>query len=209
MDQLNTLRRWSGRPGPLLLLTSLAVLLVMLAMSEYWRDRMPPTQGSFASALPLTHQYQESPTAFVFSYPEGWLYNIPQYNTLIIGPEALFQMEPSPSVVVQRNLGLISEESLAAMLDTYLRRGPLHGNHAWLIIDEPYETRLSGRPAWSIALQGRDLAAIESEELHVQITVTQADNLMVYILVVTTPVAQRQQHANTLAAILASVEIRE
>ncbi len=210
---LKTTLRWlTGRPWPLLPLICLLLLAVFLAIGAYWDERQPrqpqlPT--SFASALPLQHEYRESPTAFAFAYPEGWLYNIAQVNTLIIGPQALFRLEQAPSIVVHRNLGLISEGSLGAMMETYLRRGPLNGRHGWRQISEQVTTRIAERAALTVMLQGRDLAAVDSEELHIQITITQADNKMVYIFVATVPVAQLAAYDATLAAILASVEIRE
>lgn len=185
------------------------VLLVWSVINGYWSNRPPQPLKSFAPALSLQHQYLESPTAFAFSYPEDWLYNIPHANTLIIAPPALFQLELSPNIVVYRNLGLISAGSLDAMMDTYLRRGPLHGKHAWQQVGERVVSRIADRSALTVVLQGRDLARIESEELRIQITITQADNKMVYIFVTTVPVAQRFHYENTLAAILSSVEIRE
>ena len=210
---LKTTLHWlTKRPWPLLPLICLALLAVFLAMGAYWggrQPRQPQLLASYAPALPLRHEYRESPTAFAFTFPDGWLYNIPQANTLIIGPQTLFQLEQAPSIVVHRNLGLISEDSLDAMMETYLRRGPLNGQHGWQQVGERVATRIADRAALTVALQGRDMAAIDSEELHAQITIAQADNKMVYIFVATVPAAQLATYDATLAAILMSVEIRE
>lgn len=200
-----TLASLSRRPWPLLLLVVLAFFLAMRAIAAFWQERPP----ALAPALPLMAAYEQSPTALFFRYPQGWQYNIPRVNILLLGPQALFEMEPTAHIVVHRNLGLISEESLHAMLDTYLRRGPLHGKHGWRQLGEREEIQFSGRPALKIAFQGRDIAAIESEELHSEIIVTQAENKMAYIFVATVPLAERAQFAATLDAILASVQIRE
>ena len=178
-------------------------------MGSFWSQREAQPLQDFAPALPLTHQYQESPTALSFSYPDGWQYHIPQTNMLIIAPPALFRLEPAPSIVVQRNLGLIGEGSLNAIMDAYLRRGPFAGTHAWQQVFPIAETVIDGRRALTVVLQGRDLANVDSEELWSRIIVTQAASKMVYIFVATVPLSQRYTYENTLTAVLSSVEIRE
>ncbi|MCY3836390.1 MAG: hypothetical protein OXF83_08185 [Anaerolineaceae bacterium] len=209
-------KRFFQRSGPgqalspvFLPVISLALILSLLWMGSFWGEREPQAWHEMAPALPLTHQYLESPTAFAFSYPDGWQYHIPQTNVLIIAPPALFQLEPAPSIVVQRNLGLIGEGSLNAMMDAYLRRGPFAGNHAWQQVAPIAETMIAGRRALIVVLQGRDLAGVGSEELWSQIALTQAANRMVYIFVATVPLSQRTAYESTLAAVLSSVEIRE
>ena len=194
---------------PILPVIVIALLIILLLISGIWGDRQSQQLQNFAPAFTLPHQYLESPTAFTFYFPESWQYHIPQVNTLIIAPPELFQLEPAPNIVVQRNLGLIGEGSLNSIMETYLRRGPLNGKHAWRQIGERSESQIAGRTALTTVLQGRDLAEVESEELFTQITITQADNRMVYILVATVPVNQRYHYENTLAAILSSVEILE
>lgn len=201
--------RQRDRTKSILPIVVIALLIILLLISRFWGDRHPLQLQNFAPAYPLSHQYQESPTAFTFHFPEGWQYHIPQVNTLIIAPPELFQLEPAPNIVVQRNLGLIGEGSLNSIMETYLHRGPLNGKHAWQQIGEQSESQIAGRNALTTVLQGRDLAEVASEELFTQITITQADNKMVYIIVATVPVNQRYQYQNTLTAILSSVEILE
>ncbi len=189
----------SHRHRWLLPLIILATLSALLAMGAYWDGRRVPAQ-------PLTQEFVGK--TLQFSYPEDWQYNIPQTNLLLLGAPEFFAIEPAPNVVIYRNLGLLSEDGLEAMLDIYLRRGPLHGDHDWDVGDRE-RTRLDDRPAISVILQGRDLAAIKSEELLVRITLTQAENQMVYIIATSVPVAQLPAHEATLASILASVKILE
>ncbi len=159
------------------------------------------------SAPELVNTYEESPTAFSFRYPEGWLYQIPQVGLLILAQPETFNGEPGPTLTIYRSTQLAMEGNLEAALTAYLAQGALRPNREWELLNEITSTTFNGRDAVSVDLQGSEFPDLP--QLRMRIIATRAEGFAVYIFVISAPVEEWETHRPTLENILGSVEIIE
>jgi hypothetical protein len=166
--------------------------------------------GLSSGAPALTQTYEDSPTAFTFNYPEGWLYHIPQQGLLIVAPPGLFKIEPEkvPSLSIQRSMTLMGAETLRAALEDYLEAGPMRRDQNWERQGEIADVEIGGREAVMIDIKGHEKHS-DGEDLHARIYVLRADNGFVYVLTATAPDAEWGTHHPTLDAIIKTFSIIE
>lgn len=160
------------------------------------------------AAVELANVYDQSPTAFTFRYPADWFYQIPGRNLLVTASREIFSGLPGPSFLLERDELLLVTGSAEAALATYLERGPLRPNRNWTLVQDMESIDVNGRPAVRVLLEGSEFADYPNQQ-RLQITATQADNRVVYFLVMSAPLDTWDQHEPTFAAILDSLEIVE
>ena len=110
--------------------------------------------------------------------------------------------------MLERDELLLVTGSAEAALATYLERGPLRPNRNWTLVQDMEPVEVNGRPAVRVLLEGSEFADYPNQQ-RLQITATQADNGVVYFLVMSAPLDTWYQHQPTFAAILDSLEIVE
>lgn len=174
-------------------------------------------QRSSPQVILLKNTYSESPTAFTFQYPDGWQYQIPQRNLLILAePETFLLMantnretdaKVGPNVTIQRSETLYFEGGLEEALDAYLRRGPMRPNRSWEIIGEKEATTLNEHEAVTVNLQGSEFP--DWPKLRMRVTAALASNKVVYLLIASSALEDWEQHEPLLQGIIDSMEIIE
>jgi hypothetical protein len=191
------------RPSPLIgliLLVGLAMVAVVVIVST----SAPPKPSS---ALPaLVHSYDESPNAFTFQYPDGWIYQIVQTGLMLVGEPNALSGGQGPVLTIQRSMNLMAD-TLAESMDSYLKQGPLARGKAWQQLGDVKSVRFDGKEALAVDVQGSEQPNLPPLRNH--IVVTRAANTFVYVLVIGAPVAQWQQQEPLLESVLNSVKIVE
>ena len=181
------------------------IVLFALILVIFVHDAQAPPAPA---ALPLTQSFDDSPQGFTLMYPDEWEFQIPTQGIATWGPpETLYNGVPGPTLTVQRAEPLSIVGTLDAALDRYLQSGPLRQPDRWHITEAMQTTKLEGRDARVVALEGSD--ADGAPQMHARIVVTTADNTFVYFFVTAVPVDKREQYEPTFDAVLASVRILE
>lgn len=187
------------------LVMALAALIILLsgAMLVWFNSQ---SASDAPPNIELTNNFESN--GFTVAYPEDWQYNIPQTNLFFLGSPAVMQQEAGASLAIQRIIRMSGgPQTLQEALTIYMENGPLRYGTDWTITEDIYDTTLDERPAVRVALEGADRA--ESERLHSEIVLTRADNSFIYVIAITTPLAQWQNMRPTLSAILESIAILE
>lgn len=174
-------------------------------------------QRSTPQVIRLTNTYGESPTAFTFQYPDGWQYQIPQLNLLILAePETFLQManpnrdenaKIGPNVTIQRSETLFFEGGLEEALDAYLRRGPMRPNREWELLGDKTTGTLNGRESLTVELQGSEFPDLP--KLRMKITAAVGSNKVVYLVVASSPLEDWEQNRALLEGIMSTMTIIE
>ncbi len=182
------------------LISGTVVVLIAVALGVFVIVGRPQEM-----ALPNT--YTLSPTAFSFRYPEDWQYWIPERGVLVAAPPRTLAIEPGPSLTIYRSPELTMENSLEEALNLFLRRGPLRTGRHWELVEEITPVSFQGRDALAVGVQGSDLA--DWPQLRTRIVISRADNFMIYIFALTSPVEDWETDSPVLEAVLGSFEFRE
>src|SRR5664279_1458435 len=105
------------------LMAGAAVIVFALLVVVFVRDAQTPQTPV---AQPLTHTFDQSPSAFTMKYPDDWQYSIPQLGVFVIAPlQAVNDNEIVPTFTVQRAEPLSVVGTLDKALERYLQNGPL------------------------------------------------------------------------------------
>ena len=193
-------RWWIVLVSALVLVAAIAILLIL--------DTRAVPSPTEPTALPLTRNFDKSPTGFTFYYPDKWQYAIPAVGIMVLGPpDTLNEGALGPTLTVQRAEPLAVVGDLDGALNRYLTRGPLQTEGQWMVTAEARTTRFDERDARVIDLEGSSIAG--GAPLHMRILVTSADNTFVYLIIATMPLADRARFEPTIDAILATMHILE
>ena len=180
------------------------ILIIAVGLIVVFTRRSTDTTTTAA----LTRTFDKSPTGFTLRYPQDWEYLLPMSGLVVFGtPKTLNENQTGSTFTIQRIDPLSVYGNLDEALDRYLRRGPLRPDRQWAKTGDVTTTTFLGRDARRVEIQGKENAV--SPELRAQVIATVAQNTFVYIVVLTAPSAEWEQHQATLQAMLDTLQILE
>jgi hypothetical protein len=149
---------------------------------------------------------------FTLQFSDTWMYQIGEGLIVFGEASSVFKGLPGPSISVNRpgaSFALTLDGlTLANAMDTYLRRGPLRGDH-FAMLDEVTSIAFDGREALSVTVEGREVDVEDEPLMRVYIVATQANNGEYYFISASTLAERWDQDWPLMEAMLATVDIRE